>query len=400
MPTTKEIIELTEKYGANNYHPLPVVFAKAEGVWAWDTDGNKYMDMLSAYSALNQGHRHPKIVQALKDQADRCTLTSRAFHNDRLGDMYKAVAEMTGMEMVLPMNSGAEAVETALKAVRKWGYTQKGIAENQAEIIVCHGNFHGRTTTIVSFSSDEDYRKGFGPFTPGFKIIPYGDAKALEAAITPNTCAFMVEPIQGEAGVVIPPEGYLKACREICTKNNVLLVADEIQTGFGRTGKTFCCEHEGVVPDVYCMGKALSGGMLPVSAVASNKEVLGVFKPGEHGSTFGGSPLACAVAVAALEVIVEEKLVEKSATKGAYFKKKLEEMNSPFVKEIRGKGLFIGVELTKEAGPARPFCEKLKEHGLLCKETHEMTIRFAPPLIICDEDLDWAIAQIRKVLVP
>ncbi|MBN2341690.1 MAG: ornithine--oxo-acid transaminase [Deltaproteobacteria bacterium] len=398
MPSTKEIIELTEKYGANNYHPLPVVFAKAEGVWAWDTDGNKYMDMLSAYSALNQGHRHPKIVQALKDQADRCTLTSRAFHNDKLGEMYKSLAEMTGMEMILPMNSGAEAVETAIKAVRKWGYTKKGIAKDQAEIIVCSGNFHGRTTTVVSFSSDEEYRTGFGPFTPGFKIIPYGDASALEAAITPNTCAFLVEPIQGEAGVVIPPAGYLKQCRDICDKNNVLLVADEIQTGFGRTGKTFCVEHEGVRPDVFCLGKALSGGMLPVSAVAATKEVLGVFNPGEHGSTFGGSPLACAVAVAALEVIVEEKLVERSAKLGAYFKQKLEEMNSPHVKEIRGKGLFIGVELTKEAGPARPFCEKLKEFGLLCKETHEMTIRFAPPLIISEEDLDWAIEQIRKVL--
>ncbi|MBN2803780.1 MAG: ornithine--oxo-acid transaminase [Deltaproteobacteria bacterium] len=398
MASSKEIIELTEKYGAHNYHPLPVVFAKAEGCWAWDAEGNKYMDMLSAYSALNQGHRHPKIVKALKDQADLVTLTSRAFQNDKLGNMYKAISEATGMEMVLPMNSGAEAVETAIKAVRKWGYTIKGIPENQAEIIVCKDNFHGRTTTIVSFSSEEDYKKGFGPFTPGFKIIPYGDAKALEAAITPNTCAFMVEPIQGEAGVVVPPDGYLKECRELCTKNNVLLVADEIQTGFGRTGKMFCIEHEGVKPDVFCMGKALSGGMLPVSAVASNREILGVFKPGEHGSTFGGSPLAAAVATAALEVIVEEKLPERSAELGKYFMDELIKINSPYVKEIRGKGLFIGVELTSEAGPARPFCEKLKGFGLLCKETHEMTIRFAPPLIIKKDELDWALEQIKKVL--
>ena len=399
MASSKEIIELTEKYGANNYHPLPVVFAKAEGCWAWDSEGVKYMDMLSAYSALNQGHRHPKIIKALKDQADLVTLTSRAFQNDKLGYMYEAIAKATDMEMILPMNSGAEAVETAIKAVRKWGYTKKGIPDNQAEIIVCSDNFHGRTTTVVSFSSEEDYKKDFGPFTPGFKIIPYGDAKALEDAITPNTCAFMVEPIQGEAGVVVPPDDYLKTCRDICTKNNVLLVADEIQTGFGRTGKMFCVEHYGVKPDVFCMGKALSGGILPVSAVAASSEILGVFNPGEHGSTFGGSPLAAAVAIAALEVIVEEKLPERSAKLGAYFMDELIKMNSKKVKEIRGKGLFIGVELTKETGPARPLCEKLKGYGLLCKETHEMTIRFAPPLIITKEEIDWALEQIRKVLV-
>ncbi len=399
MASSKEIIELTEKYGANNYHPLPVVFAKAEGCWAWDSEGVKYMDMLSAYSALNQGHRHPKIIKALKDQADLVTLTSRAFQNDKLGYMYEAIAKATDMEMILPMNSGAEAVETAIKAVRKWGYTKKGIPDNQAEIIVCSDNFHGRTTTVVSFSSEEDYKKDFGPFTPGFKIIPYGDAKALEDAITPNTCAFMVEPIQGEAGVVVPPDDYLKTCRDICTKNNVLLVADEIQTGFGRTGKMFCVEHYGVKPDVFCMGKALSGGILPVSAVAASSEILGVFNPGEHGSTFGGSPLAAAVAIAALEVIIEEKLPERSAKLGAYFMDELIKMNSKKVKEIRGKGLFIGVELTKETGPARPLCEKLKGYGLLCKETHEMTIRFAPPLIITKEEIDWALEQIRKVLV-
>jgi ornithine--oxo-acid transaminase len=397
MTSSKEIIEVTEKYGANNYHPLPVVIAKAEGIWVEDPEGNRFMDMLSSYSALNQGHRHPKIIQALKDQADRVTLTSRAFHNDQLGIMYKDICELTGMDLVLPMNSGAEAVETAIKAIRKWGYNIKGI-KGDAEIIVCSGNFHGRTTTIISFSSDEEYRKGFGPFTPGFKIIPYGDAEAMEAAITENTCAFMVEPIQGEAGVVIPPKGYLSRCREICDKHNVLLVADEIQTGFGRTGKMFCCQHENVVPDAYIMGKALSGGILPVSAVASKKEVLGVFKPGEHGSTFGGSPLAAAVASAAINVLKDERLDERSAELGAYFMEELKKINSPHVKEIRGSGLFVGVELTDKAGSARPFCEKLKTEGMLCKETHESVIRFAPPLIISKEDLDWALERIRKVL--
>ncbi len=398
MTTSKEIIEVTEKYGARNYHPLPIVISKAQGCWVEDPEGNRYMDMLSAYSALNQGHRHPRIIGALKEQADRVTLTSRAFHNDQLGELYRDIAELTGMDMVLPMNTGAEAVETAVKAARKWGHTVKKIAPETAEIIVCEGNFHGRTTTVISFSSEDAYKKGFGPLTPGFKIVPYGDADALEKAITPATCAFLVEPIQGEAGVVIPPVGYLKRCREICNENNVLLMVDEIQTGFGRTGKLFCVDHEDVIPDAIIMGKALSGGVLPVSAVASKKEVLGVFNPGEHGSTFGGSPLACAVARAAIAVILDEKLTERSAELGAYFKERIVEMNSPHVKEIRGSGLFIGLELTDKAGPARPFCERLKEEGILCKETHETVVRFAPPLIISREDLDWAIERIRKVL--
>jgi ornithine--oxo-acid transaminase len=400
MASTKEIIEITERYGARNYHPLPVVIARGEGVWVEDPEGVRYMDMLSAYSALNQGHRHPRIIQALRDQADRCTLTSRAFHNDQLGYLYRDLAEMTGMELVLPMNSGAEAVETAVKAARKWGYTEKRIPDDRAEIVVCAGNFHGRTTTVVSFSSEPSYRAGFGPFTPGFAIIPYGDAAALERAITKNTCAFLFEPIQGEAGVVVPPKGYLTRCREICTANDVLMIADEIQTGFGRTGKLFCVQHEGVVPDALIMGKALSGGVLPVSAVASNRKLLGVFKPGEHGSTFGGSPLACAVARAALAVVREERLAERSAELGAYFMGELKKMGSPLVKEIRGAGLFVGVELTREAGLARPYCEKLKDQGMLCKETHDYVIRFAPPLVITKEELDWALPRIRRVLVP
>lgn len=399
MSKTDQIIDITTKYGANNYHPLPIVIESAKGVWVTDPEGNRYMDMLSAYSALNQGHCHPRIVASLKAQADKVTLTSRAFHNAKLGELYEMIAKLTGMDLVLPMNSGAEAVETAIKAARKWGYTQKGIPEGQAEIIVCMDNFHGRTTTIVGFSSEAAYRDGFGPFTPGFVLIPYGDQEALEKAINPNTCAFMVEPIQGEAGVVVPPEGYLRACRNICSKNNVLLMVDEIQTGFGRTGEMFCCDHEQVKPDVYIMGKALSGGMLPVSAVAADREVLGVFNPGEHGSTFGGSPLAAAVALEALQVIVDEKLPERSAELGAEFMKALKEMNSPHVEEIRGKGLFIGVLLTDAAGPARPFCERLMQEGLLCKETHERVIRFAPPLVIEKTDLDWAIEKIRGVLL-
>ncbi len=398
MASSKEIIEKTERYGANNYHPLPVVISKAEGVWVEDPEGNRFMDMLSSYSALNQGHRHPKIISALKDQADRVTLTSRAFHNDQLAQLYEAITSLTGLDMVLPMNSGAEAVETAIKAARKWGYTKKGIPDNQAEIIVCCDNFHGRTTTVISFSSEEAYRKNFGPFTPGFKIVPYGDADAFEAAITKNTAAFIVEPIQGEAGVVVPPEGYLAACSRICKENNVLFIADEIQTGFGRTGKMFCVQHENVVPDAIIMGKALSGGIMPVSAVAATKELLGVFNPGEHGSTFGGSPLAAAVAKAAIDVVRDEKLDERSAELGQYFKDRLTAMGSPLVKEIRGKGLFIGVELSPKAGSARPYCERLKEEGLLCKETHEMVIRFAPPLIITKDELDWALERIEKVL--
>lgn len=395
--TTKSsnVIEQTNQYGAHNYHPLPIVISKAERIWVEDPEGNRYMDMLSAYSALNQGHRHPKIVQALKDQADRVTLTSRAFHNDQLGPFYEKLANLTHKDMILPMNSGAEAVETAIKAVRRWAYDVKGIPANQAEIIVCTNNFHGRTVTIISMSSAEEYRRGFGPLTPGFKIIPYGDIAALEAAITPNTAAFLVEPIQGEAGIIIPPAGYIAKAAELCKKNNVLFVADEIQTGFGRTGKLFACDWDNVVPDMYIMGKALGGGVFPISAVAANKDILGVFEPGSHGSTFGGNPLACAVAIAALDVIVDEKLSDRSLELGEYFLNGLKKIHNPEIKEIRGKGLFIGVELT---GPARPYCEALMRKGLLCKETHENVIRFAPPLIITKEELDDALARISEVL--
>lgn len=395
MSQTKSIIEKTEQFGARNYHPLPIVISKAEGVWVEDPEGNRYMDMLSAYSALNQGHRHPKIIQALKDQADRVTLTSRAFHNDRLGEFYEKVSKLTGKNMVLPMNTGAEAVETAIKAVRRWAYEVKKVQENQAEIIVCEGNFHGRTVTVTSFSSEEAYKRGFGPFTPGFKIIPYGNLEALRNAITPNTAAFLVEPIQGEAGINIPTQGYLKGVSEICKENNVLFIADEIQTGFGRTGKMFACDWEDVKPDMYIMGKALGGGVFPISAVAANQEILGVFEPGSHGSTFGGNPLGCAVAIAALEVLEEEDLTARSAEMGQYFKEQLQAISNPDMKEVRGRGLFIGVELHVKA---RPFCEELKQKGLLCKETHETTIRFAPPLNISKEDLDWAIERIKQVL--
>lgn len=394
MNDTKTIIEQTEELGAHNYHPLPIVISKAEGVWVEDPDGNRYMDMLSAYSALNQGHRHPKIIAALKEQADRVTLTSRAFHNERLGEFYYKLSKYTGKNMILPMNTGAEAVESAIKVARRWGYEKKGVADNHAEIIVCKGNFHGRTTTITSFSSDEEYRRGFGPFTPGFKIIPYGDVEALRKAITPNTVAFLVEPIQGEAGIIIPPEGYLKQAAEICKANQVLLLADEIQTGFGRTGKPFACDWEEVTPDMYIMGKALGGGVFPVSAVAADKEILGVLTPGSHGSTFGGNPLGCAVAIAALEVIEEEKLAERSNELGQYLLEKLRTLNNPVIKEIRGKGLFIGIELRH---PARAFAERLKELGLLCKETHEYTLRLAPPLVISREELDWAFDKLQKV---
>lgn len=395
MTLTQRIIDQTEKFGAHNYHPLPIVIAQAEGVWVQDPEGNRYMDMLSAYSALNQGHRHPKIIQALKDQADKVTLTSRAFHSERLGEFYEKLVKLTGKSMILPMNTGAEAVETAVKAVRRWAYEVKKVEANMAEIIVCEGNFHGRTTTITSFSSDESYRRGFGPFTPGFKIVPYGDLEALKAAITPNTAAFLVEPIQGEAGIIIPREGFLKEAYEYCKSQNVLFVADEIQTGFGRTGKLFASQWEGFTPDMYIMGKALGGGVFPISAVAADADVLGVFEPGSHGSTFGGNPLGCAVAIAALDVLEEEKLVERSLELGAYFIAKLREIQNPEIKDIRGRGLFIGVELT---GRARPYCEKLKELGLLCKETHETTIRFAPPLTIKQEELDWAIERIKQVL--
>lgn len=392
---TEQIIEQTEKYGANNYHPLPIVISKAEGVWVEDPEGNKYMDMLSAYSAVNQGHRHPKIIQALKDQADRVTLTSRAFHNDQLGPWYEKVSKLTNKEMVLPMNTGAEAVETAIKAARRWAYDVKGVADNQAEIIACVGNFHGRTMTAVSLSSEEEYKRGFGPMLPGITLIPYGDIEALKNAITPNTAAFLIEPIQGEAGIIIPPEGFLKQAYEICKENNVLFIADEIQTGLGRTGKMFACEWEDVEPDMYILGKALGGGVFPISCVVANKDVLGVFNPGSHGSTFGGNPMACAVSIASLDVLVDEKLAERSLKLGEYFIRKLQEIKNPIIKEIRGRGLFIGMELHE---PARKYCEKLKDEGLLCKETHETVIRFAPPLVISEEELDWAIERIKKVL--
>lgn len=392
---TKNLIEQTEKFGANNYHPLPIVIAKAEGVWVEDPEGNKYMDMLSAYSAVNQGHRHPKIIQALKDQADRVTLTSRAFHNDQLGPWYEMICELTNKEMALPMNTGAEAVETAIKAARRWAYDVKGVAENQAEIIACVGNFHGRTMTAVSLSSEEEYQRGFGPMLPGIKLIPYGDIDALKAAITENTAAFLIEPIQGEAGIVIPPEGFLKQAQEACKENNVLFIADEIQAGLARSGKMFACEWDDVDPDMYILGKALGGGVFPISCVVSSKEILGVFNPGSHGSTFGGNPMACAVSIASMEVLKEEKLVDRSLELGNYFAEKLKEIKNPKIKEVRGRGLFIGVELTE---PARKYCEELKEAGLLCKETHDTVIRFAPPLVISKEDLDWAIGKIVKVL--
>ncbi|GAB4571763.1 MAG: ornithine--oxo-acid transaminase [Anaerolineae bacterium] len=397
--TSEYFITLEDQYGAHNYHPLDVVIDRAEGVWVMDVDGNRYLDCLSAYSAVNQGHCHPRIRQALIDQASRVTLTSRAFRNDKLGLLYEKLHTMTGYARILPMNSGAEAVETAVKAARKWGYRVKGVPDGQAEIIVCQGNFHGRTTTVISFSTEEAYRQDFGPFTPGFKAVPYGDADALEAAITPNTVAFLVEPIQGEAGVVVPPEGYLRHVREICDRHNVLLMADEIQTGLGRTGALFACDHEGVRPDVMIIGKALSGGFYPVSAVLSDDEVLGLFKPGDHGSTFGGNPLGAAVALEALAVLEDEKMIENAAELGEYFLEQLSEINSPHIKDVRGKGLLIGVELKPEAGGARRFCEVLREEGLLAKETHVHTIRFAPPLVITRDEIDWALERIRRVLM-
>lgn len=395
MTRTNELIELEEKYGAHNYHPLDVVIDRAQGVWVYDVEGNRYLDCLASYSAVNQGHCHPKILQAMLEQAHRVTLTSRAFRNDQLPLLYKELHDLTGYEMALPMNSGAEAVETAIKAARKWGYKVKSIPDGKAEIIVCTGNFHGRTTTIVSFSSDEQYRDGFGPFTPGFRIIPYGDISALRDAITLNTCGFLVEPIQGEAGILIPPAGYLKAAAEICEKNNVLFIADEIQAGLGRTGKLFAFEHEGVRPDAVIIGKALSGGYYPVSAVLASTEILSVFQPGDHGSTFGGNPLACAVARAALRVLVDEKLIARSAELGDYFIKKLQALHSPHIKEVRGKGLWIGIELNKLA---RPYCEALKQASVLCKETHGSVIRIAPPLVITHEEIDWAVERIQQVL--
>jgi ornithine--oxo-acid transaminase len=395
MPSTKEILAQTDQYGARNYKPLPVVLAKAEGVWVWDPEGKRYMDMLSAYSALNHGHRHPRIIAALKEQADLVTLTSRAFNNDKLGLFYAKLAAITGKQKILPMNTGAEAVETALKAARRWGYRVKGIPQDQAEIVVCDGNFHGRTTTIVGFSSDEAYRADFGPFTPGFKLIKYGDIAALRAAITPNTAAFLVEPIQGEAGIRIPPTGFVRQAYDLCREQNVLFVADEIQTGLGRTGKMFCCDWEDVKPDMYIIGKALGGGVYPVSAVAADDDILGVFEPGSHGSTFGGNPLGAAAGIAALDVLIEEGLAERSRLMGERFLRRVQAIVNPHIVEVRGRGLFVGVELDTKA---RPYCEALAEVGVLAKETHDNVIRFAPPLTITEEEMEWALDRIESVL--
>lgn len=396
---TNEYITLEDRYGAHNYKPLDVVIEKGEGVWVYDVDGNKYLDCLSAYSALNQGHVHPAILKAFSEQAQKLTLTSRAFRNDQLPLFYKELSDLSGYEMVIAMNSGAEGVETALKIARKWAYVTKKIPRHQAEIIVADGNFHGRTISIISFSSEEFYKDDFGPFTPGFVSVPYGDIEALKAAITPNTAAILLEPIQGEGGVIIPPKGYLKAVRQVCDENNVLFIADEIQTGLGRTGKLFACDHEEVRPDVMILGKALGGGFYPVSAVLSDKNVLGLFQPGEHGSTFGGNPLAAAVARASLKVLTDEHLIENASELGEYFQEQLAEIPSRHIKEVRGKGLLIGVELTPEARGARRFCENLQKQGILAKETHDTIIRFAPPLIIDKTTIDWALEKIRNVLL-
>jgi ornithine--oxo-acid transaminase len=397
MTTTQQYLDEVGRYSARNYKPLPVVLAKGEGPWVWDVDGKKYLDCLSAYSALNQGHRHPRIVAAAKAQLDAITLTSRAFHNDQMGPFLHELCALAGYPKALPMNSGAEAVETALKAVRKWAYTVKGVPADQAEIIVCEGNFHGRTISVISFSTEAQYQDGFGPLTPGFKVIRYGDAAALEAAITPHTAAFIVEPIQGEGGVLVPPAGYLRKVREICTRHRVLFVADEIQTGLGRTGRMFCWEWEGAgaKPDAVIVGKALAGGLYPVSAFLSSDEVMGVFNPGDHGSTFGGNPLGAAIGRAALKVLVEEKLAERAQQLGEWFMGELRRIRSPHIREVRGKGFLIGVELT---GAARPYCEALMERGILAKETHDHVVRFAPPLVTDRKDLEWALGHIAEVL--
>jgi ornithine--oxo-acid transaminase len=396
---TQDFIALEDQYNAHNYKPLDVVLTRGEGIWVWDVEGNRYLDFLSAYSAVNQGHAHPRILRAMVEQASRLPLTSRAFRNDQLPLLAKELCELTGYEMMLPMNTGAEAVETAIKATRKWGYKVKRVPGGQAEIITCAGNFHGRTVTIVGFSTEAQYKDDFGPFTPGFRTVPYGDADRLEAAITPNTVAFMVEPIQGEGGVILPPDGYLKRVREICDRYNVLLIADEIQTGLGRTGKLFACNWEGVRPDVVIIGKALSGGFYPVSAVLADQRVLGLFNPGDHGSTFGGSPLAATVAREALKVLTDEGLIQNARELGEYLMGRLARIESDHVAEVRGRGLLVGVELKPSAGGARRFSEALKEEGLLCKETHENVIRFAPPLVITRQDLDWALERIEKVLM-
>ncbi len=394
-PRAAELLEIEEEFGAHNYHPLPLVVERAQGVWVYDTEGRRYLDCLSAYSALNQGHGHPKLLEAFIAQAQRVTLTSRAFHNDQLPHFCEELADLTGLDVVLPMNSGAEAVETAIKAARRWGYQVKGIAANQADVIVCDGNFHGRTTTIVGFSSEPGYQKDFGPFTPGFVNVPYGNLEALRAAITPRTCAFLVEPIQCEAGIVMPPAGYLEAAAELCRENNVLFLADEIQTGLGRTGSWFACEYAGVEPDIYILGKALSGGFYPVSAVIGRREVMELFTPGSHGSTYGGNPLGCAVARAAINVLRDERLVERAAGLGVKLLEALKPLEGSLVKEVRGRGLLVGLELTQAA---RPYCERLMQEGVLCKETHDFVIRLAPPLVISEEDLLWMAERVKAVL--
>ncbi|MDP7147841.1 MAG: ornithine--oxo-acid transaminase [Nitrospinaceae bacterium] len=395
---SQDFIQLENEFGANNYKPLDVVLSRGEGIWVWDVEGNRYLDCLSSYSAINQGHCHPEILRAMHDQAKKLTLVSRAFRNDQLGLFYKEICELTQSHSALPMNSGAEAVETAIKAIRKWGYTEKGVPAGKAEIIVCDNNFHGRTLTIIGFSSEAQYKKGYAPFTPGFISIPFGDAEALERAITSNTVGFLVEPIQGEGGVIVPPDGYLRSVRKICDRNNVMLILDEIQTGLGRTGKLFAEEYEGIQSDLTLVGKALSGGFYPISAVLSSKEVLGVFKPGDHGSTFGGNPLGCAIARTALRVLIEENMIDNAAIMGEYFMKRLKEIDSPHIKEIRGRGLLIGIELHHRVGGARRFCEALQAEGILCKETHQHVVRLAPPLIIKKENIDGALERIEGVL--
>ena len=395
---SQDFIQLENEFGANNYKPLDVVLSRGEGIWVWDVEGNRYLDCLSSYSAINQGHCHPEILRAMHDQAKKLTLVSRAFRNDQLGLFYKEICELTQSHSALPMNSGAEAVETAIKAIRKWGYTEKGVPAGKAEIIVCDNNFHGRTLTIIGFSSEAQYKKGYEPFAPGFISIPFGDAEALERAITSNTVGFLVEPIQGEGGVIVPPDGYLRSVRKICDRNNVMLILDEIQTGLGRTGKLFAEEYEGIQSDLTLVGKALSGGFYPISAVLSSKEVLGVFKPGDHGSTFGGNPLGCAIARTALRVLIEENMIDNAAIMGEYFMKRLKEIDSPHIKEIRGRGLLIGIELHHRAGGARRFCEALQAEGILCKETHQHVVRLAPPLIIKKENIDGALERIEGVL--
>ena len=395
---TADLLAEIDQYSANNYHPLPVVIDRGDGVWVWDVEGNRYMDMLSAYSALNQGHGHPAILEAARAQLDKLTLTSRAFHNDQMGPFLRELCEATGFEQALPMNTGAEAVETAIKMVRKWGYQVKGVPVDQAEIIVCENNFHGRTTTVVGFSSEDQYKEGFGPFTPGFKLIPYGDADALAAAINENTVGFLFEPLQGEGGVVVPPEGFVARSRELCNEHSVALMADEIQTGLGRTGRLFCCDWESVRPDVLIVGKALGGGVYPVSAAIADSEYMNVFEPGDHGSTFGGNPLGAAVARASLKVILDEKLSERSDELGSWFMGQLRAIDSPHVQEVRGKGLMIGVVIKESSGTARPFCEALDEKGVLAKETHHQVIRFAPPLTVTQEELEFALGKAREVL--